>query len=127
MTSAKDGLVVAVIDDDQSVRDAIESLLRSAGYRAKGFASAEAFLRDTPPRQFSCIVLDISLPRLSGLELQRNLLTQRACVPIVFVTATADPQGEIRRQALQSGAVAFLSKPFDEIALLDAVKAAVTP
>jgi len=127
MTGAKSERIVAVIDDDRSVREAIESLLRSEGYRAAGFASAEAFLSHPRSLEFSCIVLDISLPGISGLELQQHLLTRASRVPIIFVTATSSPQGQTRRQALQSGAAAFLSKPFDDLALLSAVRAAVAP
>jgi two-component system response regulator FixJ len=127
MTGAKGGRTVAVIDDDQSVRDAVESLLRSAGYQAEGFGSAEAFLSCPRRREFCCLVLDVSLPGISGLELQQRLLARGSRVPVVFVTATADPRGQTRRQALQLGAVEFLSKPFDELAMLNAVGAAVAP
>ena len=127
MKDAKGGGIVAVVDDDQSVRDATECFLRSTGYPAEGFASAEAFLSCSHHLEFSCLVLDIGLPGISGLDLQQHLLTQGSRVPVIFVTAATDPQGQSQRQALQSGAIAFLPKPFDELALLSAMRAAVAP
>ena len=123
LSGTKDERFVAVVDDEQSMREAVESLLRSAGHRCEGFASAEALLACPRLAAVACLVLDIGLPGMDGLELQQRLLHQR--VPIVFITATTDLLPLRRTQALQAGAIAFLPKPFSEQELLDAVRVAV--
>ena len=111
------------MDDDESVRDAVESLLKSLGYRTEVFASAEDFLRSGQHEERKCVILDIRMPGMSGLELQRRLVAAGSPVRIIFVTAHADE--EARAQAVSAGAVACLRKPFDEEALLRAVESAL--
>ena len=114
---------VAVIDDDASVRRALGRLLRSAGLSVEAFATAEAFLGAPARPPPACLVLDVRLPGLSGLELQARLAAEGRRIPIVFITAYED--GQARRQALAAGALEFLAKPFDEGALLNALAVAL--
>jgi FixJ family two-component response regulator len=125
MQGAKDERVVVVVDDEKSIREAAESLLKSAGYRAECFASAEDLLSAGRVRACDCLVLDLVLPGMNGLQLQQRLRKIGVRVPIIFITATADIQGRQRKQALRSGAVAFLHKPFAGQELLDAVRTAI--
>jgi FixJ family two-component response regulator len=115
--------MISIVDDDESVRDALENLLKSIGYRAEVFASAEEFLRLGHHEDSRCLILDVRMPGLSGLELQRQLVSSGPSIPIVFITAHGD-EAE-RAQAFRAGAVAFLRKPFAEEALLTAVQAAL--
>jgi FixJ family two-component response regulator len=108
--------LVAVVDDDESVRDAIQNILRSAGLRAEMYASAEDFLDTGHPEDSDCVVLDIRMPGMSGLQLQRRLADDGHVIPTIFVTAYADES--VRRQAIEAGASAFLRKPFDPDRLL---------
>ena len=124
METGEKPLVVAVVDDHDALREATGNLLKSAGFSAESFASAEEFLRSRPLRGVACLVLDIRLPGMSGLELQAHLAVSGMRVPIVFTTAQEDADGHLRNQALRAGAVAFLRKPFDEADLLHAVRAA---
>jgi FixJ family two-component response regulator len=114
---------IAIVDDDESVREALKSLMRSVGFNAETFASAEDFLRANCLQTTACLLLDLRLPGISGMELQRQLATTKCRVPIIFVTAHGSETE--RRQALQAGAIDFLGKPFSEDALLDAVHAAL--
>jgi len=114
---------VGIVDDDESVRDAISSLLRSAGYKTAGFASAEAFLQARSCAEPDCLVLDVRMPGLSGLELQRELHDLKSPIPVIFITAHNDDQ--VRATALQQGAAAFLGKPFNDDALLGAIDSAI--
>jgi len=115
--------VVAIVDDEKAVCRAIGRLVTSAGFKSEIFSSAEEFLRSCRERQPDCLILDLSLPGMSGLELQQQLATDRCRTPIVVVSAHDDPLS--RSQALQGGAVAFLGKPFDDEALLQAVHSAM--
>ena len=115
--------VVFVVDDDQSVREAISSLLRSAGFQVNLFASAEEFLRFPEPTAPGCLILDIQLPELSGLALQRKLAILKNEIPIIFITGHGDIPMSV--QALKAGAVEFLEKPFVDEELLNAVFRAV--
>jgi FixJ family two-component response regulator len=115
--------LVGIVDDDESVRNSISSLLRSAGYKTLAFESAEAFLDSGLISDADSLVLDVKMPGLSGIELQRRLIELKHMVPIVFVTAHADD--EIREVALAQGAIAFLAKPFNDEALLSALGSAV--
>ena len=115
--------VVAIVDDEKAVCRAIGRLVTSAGFKSEIFSSAEEFLRSCRERQPDCLILDLSLPGMSGLELQQQLATDRCRTPIVVVSAHDDPLS--RLQALQGGAVAFLGKPFDDEALLQAVHSAM--
>jgi FixJ family two-component response regulator len=117
--------LIAIVDDDESVRDALTSLLHSVGWRAEAFASAEAFLLSGQVHTTVCLLLDIRLPGLSGLELQRQLRSSQARLHLIFLTAHGTEA--MRAQALQAGAVAFFTKPFSDTALLEAIHTALTP
>ena len=115
--------LVAIVDDDDAVRIALEGLLKSAGLPARAFASAEEFIKSGQQRQTACLISDIRMPGMSGLELQAKLNAEHCSIPIVFITAHGD--AKMRMQALRAGAVEFLAKPFDDEALLDSVRAAL--
>ena len=115
--------LISIVDDDESMREAIQSLLRSVGFRAKTFASGEQFLQSDQIENTACLILDVRMPGMSGLELQRRLMATECRIPIVFVTAHGEE--EARSRALQEGAVDFLLKPFSEEALLNAIQAAL--
>jgi FixJ family two-component response regulator len=115
--------VVAIVDDDDEVRVALGGLLRSAGLTARAFESAEEFINSGQQRQAACLIADIRMPGMSGLELQAKLNTEGCMIPIVFITAHGD--AKMRMQALRAGAVEFLAKPFDDEALLESVRAAL--
>jgi two-component system response regulator FixJ len=117
------GNTIAIIDDDESVRHALRRLVQSAGWKALPFASAEEFLQSPGRPPLCCLILDMRLPGLSGLELKKQLDAAGRIVPVIFITAFASEH--IREQALQAGAIAFLGKPFEEQALLDALALAV--
>jgi len=114
---------VFVIDDDESVREAITSLIRSVGLRVKTFASAPEFLRNYPSGAPGCLVLDVRMPGLSGLDLQRELTQANIRMPIIFITAHADIPMSVR--AMKAGAIEFLTKPFRDQELLDAIQDAL--
>ncbi len=114
---------VFVVDDDASVRVALGRLMRSAGLEVETFASAEDLLEAWPSGPSGCLILDVQLPGLSGLELQSKLAALGSTVPIIFITAHDDPDG--RTQALNDGAAGFLEKPFDDEALLAAIHTAL--
>lgn len=116
------GCLIAVVDDERQLREAVENLLRSTGFRAEGFASAEDFLRAAPFAAISCVVLDMQLPGMSGLQLLHRMSELGLRIPIVFVSAT---DGHLSAQALRAGAVAFLGKPFRDEDLLGAVRSAI--
>jgi FixJ family two-component response regulator len=111
--------VVSIVDDDKAVRDALGNLLESVGLRAEAFASAEEFVNSNNVKNRSCLILDVQLPRMSGLELQRHLYNKSDFIPIIFITGHAND--EVRSRALQDGAVSFLYKPFSSEDLLSAV------
>jgi two-component system, LuxR family, response regulator FixJ len=113
--------VVAVVDDDQSVRMAIKRLINSIGLSAKDFASAEDFLESGEYNEADCLILDVRLPGMSGLELQSYLVAYNRQVPIIFISAHGDEL--TRSQALKAGAVDFLQKPFREQSLIRAISA----
>lgn len=113
------GSLVSVVDDDESVRESLPELLREVGFAVEAFSSAEEFLASEALGQTKCLILDIAMPGMSGLTLQRELARQRRAIPIVFITAHAD-EG-IRPRVLQAGAVDCLFKPFSETALVGAV------
>ena len=114
---------VAVIDDDESMREALESLLKSVGFRTTIFASAKEFLNAVKKDVPDCLILDVLMPEMNGLELQKKLLEENIPVPIVFISAHGET-GE-KAQALAGGAIDFLHKPFSEDSLLGAVGAAI--
>ena len=113
------GSMVFVVDDDQSVREALSSLIRSIGLDVETYASAHEYLRRPPPQSPACLVLDVRMPGLSGLDLQRELAHQGREIPIIFVTAHGDIPMTVK--AMKAGAAEFLSKPFRDQDLLDAV------
>jgi len=114
---------VFVVDDDASVREALRSLLRSAGFGVETFASAQAFLAYPPSDLPGCLVLDVALPDLSGLDLQQRMAEMNRRIPIVFITGHGDVPTSVR--AMKAGAVEFLTKPFGERDLLDAIRQAI--
>ena len=115
--------LIAVVDDDISVRESLESLIRSVGLEVKVFASAEEFLNAAHPRKADCLILDVRLPGMSGIELHHHLMARSCNVPAVFVTAHASDD-RARSEARSDWTVAYLTKPFSEDELLDAVQAA---
>jgi FixJ family two-component response regulator len=115
--------LVAIVDDDHSMRSALQGMLKAVGYPAQAYASAEEFLKSGQQHQTSCLIADIRMPGMSGLELQAQLNSERCKIPIIFITAHGD--AKMRIQALRAGAVEFLSKPFDEEVLLESVRAAL--
>ena len=123
MATENKAKLIAVVDDDDSMRSAIEGLLKSVGLPAQTFASAEDFLKSGHQHHAACLIADIRMPGMSGLELQAHLNTQRCKIPTIFITAHGDEK--MRLQALRAGAVEFLSKPFDDEALLESVRAAL--
>lgn len=123
MATQANSKVVAVVDDDESVRTALNELLRSAGLTARAFASAEDFLKSGLPRQTGCLIADIRMPGMSGLELQAKLNADHVRIPTIFITAHGDEK--MRMQALRAGAVEFIAKPFDDEVLLEKVRAAL--
>jgi FixJ family two-component response regulator len=121
-TRAKTKLV-AIVDDDDSIRSALQGLLESAELPAQSFASAEEFLKSGQHHQIACLIADIRMPGMSGLELQAQLNAERCRIPIIFITAHGDEK--MRMQALRAGAVEFMAKPFNDEALLESVRAAL--
>jgi FixJ family two-component response regulator len=115
--------LIAVVDDDHSIRESLGGLFRSVGFAAQGFASATAFLQSDDLPRTDCVILDVRMPGMSGLELHRRLVASNPDVPVIFMTAHDDAR--TRSQALNGGAVDYLIKPFSEAALLDAVRAAL--
>src|ERR1700736_3253951 len=115
--------LVAILDDDDSVRSALQGLLKAVGLPAQAFASAEEFLNSGQQHQIACLIADIRMPGMSGLQLQAKLNAERCKIPIIFITAHGD--AKMRMQALRAGAVEFLAKPFDDEVLLDSVRAAL--
>jgi FixJ family two-component response regulator len=115
--------LVCVVDDDASLRESLQDLLGSVGLRVAAFASAQEFLRSTRPEVPSCLVLDVRLPGVSGLELQQRLAASDMAMPIIFITGHGDIPMSV--QAMKAGAVEFLPKPFREQDLLDAVHQAL--
>ena len=118
-----DSLVV-VVDDDESVRESLEGLLRSVGFAVRTFPSAEACLNWEGLRDTDCLILDVRMPGMDGMELHRRLIEDRCEIPVIFITAHGSAT-EMRAQALRNGAVAFLDKPLSEEALLTAIRVAV--
>jgi len=115
--------VVFVVDDDVSVRESLELLIKFAGWQPETFASAGEFLARPPTATPNCLVLDISLPDLNGLELQKLIASERSDMPIIFITGHGDVPMTV--QAMKGGAVEFLTKPFDDEVLLNAIRHAI--
>lgn len=115
--------LISIIDDDDSLRMALIGLVRSIGYTARGFASAEEFLAADALDSFACIVTDIQMPGMSGIDLKRHLAARQCQLPVIMITAHPDPGLEARAQA--SGAAGFLKKPFEGSALVDCLEKAL--
>jgi two-component system, LuxR family, response regulator FixJ len=115
--------VVCIVDDDESLRRSVGNLLSSVGFRVETFASAEEFLESTHRSNTGCLVLDLRMAGMKGLDLLRHLAATGSGIPVIILTAHGDE--EARRQSLEAGAVAFLAKPFRSDALLDAVRTAL--
>ena len=115
--------LIAIVDDDDALRNSLDNLLRSVGFRTQGFSSAEAFLQAQHAHETACLILDVRMAGMNGLELQRQLDAAHWRIPIIFVTAHADDNA--RARALAAGAVAFLYKPCREEDLLNAIDAAL--
>ena len=115
--------LVAIVDDDESVQRALQDLIESDGLPAICFGSAEQFLDSEARRKAACLIADIRMPGMSGLELQAKLKAERCRIPVIFITAHGD--AEMRIHAMRQGAVEFLSKPFDDAVLLEIVHAAL--
>jgi len=114
--------LIAIVDDDQSFRQALASLLTLLGFRTATFASARNFLDSPQFPSVSCVILDISMPGMDGLELQRHLVAMHP-IPIIFITDLRD--AKVREQALREGAISFLNKPFSDEALLESLHSAL--
>jgi FixJ family two-component response regulator len=115
--------MVAIVDDDDLMRTALQGLLKSAGLLAQSFASAEEFLKSGQQHDTACLITDIRMPGMSGLDLQAQLNADHCRIPTIFITAHGD--AKMRMQAMRAGAVEFLAKPFDDEALLESVRAAM--
>ena len=115
--------LIAIIDDDEAMQDSLRDLMEAAGLVARCFGSAEEFLASGLHRQAACLITDILMPKMSGLQLQAILKDEKCDIPIIFVTAHGD--AEMRIQAMRDGAVEFLAKPFDHHLLLKTVRAAL--
>jgi len=122
-TSLSKAPCISVIDDDESVREAIKSLLESTGFRASLFASAEEFLNCMQPENTRCLIVDVQMSGMSGIELQAELSTRDSRIPIIFITAHDDEH--LRSRALKAGAVEMLIKPFTEEDLLNGIHSAI--
>ena len=123
MAQAQKQKLIAVVDDDTSFRCALQRLLKSAGFSAQSFASAEDFLNSGLQHETGCLITDIRMPGMSGLELQSKLNSDHCPIPTIFITAHGDEK--MRLRAMRGGAVKFLMKPFDDESLLEAVRSAL--
>ena len=115
--------LISIVDDDESVRRTTKRLVESFGYRAAVFESAETFLKFGQLNETSCLVVDVQMPGMNGLQLQSHLATEGWSIPIIFISAYGNKQS--RRKAMQAGAVAFLEKPFNDEHLLKSIRSAV--
>jgi FixJ family two-component response regulator len=123
MSSEQSSRLIAIVDDDKSVQSALQDLIESEGLSTLCFGSAEQFLDSGAQHTAGCLVADIRMPGMSGIELQAKLKADRCRIPIIFITAHGD--AKMRIQAMRDGAVEFLTKPFDNAVLLETVHAAV--
>ena len=122
LNKSKNDALIAIVDDDASVCEALESLLKSIGFQTASFTSARSFLDSPQFPDVSCVVLDVSMPNMDGLELQRHL-TSTNPIPIIFITAHRDEK--TRERALRAGAISFLNKPFSDEALIVSLHSAL--
>ena len=115
--------LLSVVDDDEMLRESLPELLREFGFAARAFSSGQEFLSSNYVDETRCLILDVAMPEMSGLDLQKELKRRGQAVPIVFISGQKDE--DIRKQAFRQGAVKFLYKPFSDSALLDAVNTAL--
>jgi len=115
--------LVAIVDDDESIRSSLLGLMKALDFRSQAFESAEEYLKSGQQRNTACLITDLRLPGISGLELQSKLNADRHRIPIIFITGHGDEN--VRMQALRAGAVEFLMKPFDDQAMIDSIRAAL--
>ena len=115
--------LISIVDDDDALRNSLDDLIRSIGFRTQGFSSADAFLSSNQARDTACLILDVRMPGMNGIDLQRQIVAANWRIPIIFITSHADD--DARARALKAGAVAFLYKPFREEELLNAIDAAL--
>jgi FixJ family two-component response regulator len=115
--------MISIVDDDESIRNAVKALIRSMGYATATFASAEEFLQSGRLHDTACIITDVQMPGMSGIDLQDHLTTNGHSVPVIFVTAF--PDESIRERAMEAGACGFLSKPFREESLIECLDQAL--
>ena len=112
--------LIVVVDDDESVRNAVHGILRSVGLKAQAFASGEEFLRSGRQQQTACLIADVQMPGMSGLELVSKLADQQRAIPVIFISAFGTAR--VREQARRAGAIQFLDKPFDDELLIETVR-----
>ena len=122
MSVERTSQIIAIIDDDEAMQDSLRDLIEAAGLEARCFGSAEEFLESDLHCKAACLIVDVRMPKMSGLQLQAKLKEEESNVPIIFITAHGDARMRIR--AMREGAVEFLSKPFDHQLLLKRVRAA---
>jgi FixJ family two-component response regulator len=122
MIEQMNGNLISAVDDDESVRRTTKLLVESYGYRTAVFDSAESFLKSDQLYDTSCLVVDVHMPGMSGLQLQSHLVTEGWSIPVIFISAYGNKQS--RRKAMQAGAVAFLEKPFSDEHLLETIRSA---
>jgi len=115
--------LITIVDDDDSLRNSLDNLIRSVGFRTQGFSSAEAFLSSNQAPDTACLILDVRMPGMSGLDLQRHMVAAHWQIPIIFITSHTD--NDAQAQALEAGAVDFLYKPCREEDLLNAIDTAL--
>jgi FixJ family two-component response regulator len=123
MAAGGNAKLVAVVDDDEAFRAALQRLLKAAGFSVRSFASAEDFLDSGRQHEIGCLIADIRMPGMSGLELQAKLKAEHCPIPTILITAHGDEK--LRLQAMRGGAVKFLAKPFDGAMLLESVRVAL--
>jgi FixJ family two-component response regulator len=123
MSRKQSSRLIAIVDDDQSVQSALQDLIESEGLSALCFGSAEEFLDSGVQDEAGCLIADIRMPGISGVELQSRLKADRCRIPIIFITAHGDPK--MRAQAIRDGAVEFLTKPFENTVLLETIHAVI--
>jgi FixJ family two-component response regulator len=116
--------MISIVDDDEPIREAVKGLMKSLGYRAEATASAEEFLRSPHVRRTSCLIADVQMPGMTGLELHRHLSASEKPIPTILITAY--PDDGVRERALAAGVIGYLSKPFDENDLLTCIRSALT-
>jgi FixJ family two-component response regulator len=122
--SATERLLLSVVDDDEMLRESLPDLLREFGFSARAYSSGQEFLSSNYVGETRCLILDVAMPGMSGIEVQEELKRRGQAIPVIFITGQKDE--EIRKQAFNQGAVKFLYKPFSDSALLEAVNAALS-